>query len=44
MLKRLGLSAWTSEKIKEHLREGAVIKFDPRVVDIFLKMMENKAT
>ncbi len=34
-------AAWTKEKVREYLREGAGKQFDQRVVDIFLTMLEH---
>ncbi len=32
--------AWQLEKVKEYLRENAGVRFDPHIVDVFLKMMQ----
>lgn len=34
-------SAWPVEKALEHIRQGSGSHFDPQVVDLFLKMMED---
>lgn len=36
--------AWEPDKIKDYLRENTGTKFDPRVVAVFLKMMDNDDT
>ena len=32
--------AWQPEQVKEYIRENAGVRFDPRIVDVFLDMMK----
>jgi PAS domain S-box-containing protein len=34
--------AWSAAKVRAHIRENAGIRFDPRVADEFLKLVENE--
>ena len=33
-------TAWSQEKTLQHIREGSGSHFDPRVVDVFLQMID----
>lgn len=36
-------SAWSPEKVLAHIRDGAGTHFDPHVVEVFVKLMEQKS-